>query len=410
MRATPAQRWASVIDAAADPFLQAGAVITLVAFAAYWVTGPPGAPDSFVPLADAFAHGRLSIPIDRPWLELIPVNDGSGAQYSPFPPVPALILVPFVVLTQALGMGELDPAIHSAVLGAANVALAYWLLGRIGVAFVPRQLLTIGFAFTTHWWVAGMGGTHHWAQVVAVFFMLLALLVATTRQRPMLAGLLLALAAGSRVPMAFSLPLFLGFYADRWRPTPAHARLVAGALGPALLIGAYNLARFGSPLDFGYARIPSGDTGVVTDEPWFSHGLVSPLYIPRHLYAIFLQSFEWRDRFPYLAPSMTGLSLTLSAPFWFWAASGWRRIEAQPLVPLAFLSVLLVMLPDLMHGSWGFAQFGYRFILDAAPILLLLLGWAYRERASGWLAGAVALGVAVHAYGIYAINVLKFTA
>jgi hypothetical protein len=406
--ATPLRR--SLAEAIADPEVLAGIVITLLAFAAYWFTGPANTPDSFVPLADAFAHGRLSIPVDRPWLELVPVNDGSGAQYSPFPPVPAVILVPFVVLTQALGMGELDPAIYAAVLGAANVALVYVLLGRIGVAFRPRQVLTIGFAFTTHWWVAGMAGTHHWAQVVAVFFLLLALLIGLSRRWPIVAGLCLALAAGSRLPVAFSLPLFLAFYADRWRPTPAHAWLMAGIAVPALLIAAYNVARFGSPFDFGYAHIPSGETGIVTDEPWFRYGLVSPLYIPRHLYAILLQSFDWRDAFPYLPPNFTGLSLTLSAPFYFWSANAWRVRALQPLVPVALLSVVLVMLPDVMHGSWGFAQFGYRFILDAAPLLVLLLGWAYRERASASLLVAVAIGVAVHAYGIYAINVLQFTA
>ena len=403
----PSRSW---LEAVAGPEFLAGAVITLLAFAAYWFTGPQNTPDSFVPLADAFAHGRLSIAIDRPWLELVPVNDGTGAQYSPFPPVPAVILVPFVMLSEALGMHELDPAIYSAVLGAASVALAYVLLGRIGVGFRPRQVLTIGFAFTTHWWVAGMGGTHHWAQVVAVFFLLLALNLAVSRSWPILAGLCVALAAGSRLPVAFSLPLFLAFYADRWRPTRAHAWLLAGVAVPALLIAAYNVARFGTPFDFGYARIPSGDLGVVTDEPWFRYGLVSPLYIPRHLYAILLQSFDWRDQFPFLAPNFTGLSLTLSAPFYFWSANAWRIRALQPLVPIALLSVLLVMLPDLMHGSWGFAQFGYRFILDAAPLLVLLLGWAYRDRVSASLVAAVAVGVAVHAYGIYAINVLKFTA
>jgi hypothetical protein len=410
MGATPPMRSRSLLETVGNPVTLAGAVITLLAFAAYWFTGPQNTPDSFVPLADAFAHGRLSIPVDRPWLELVPVNDGTGAQYSPFPPVPAVILVPLVMLTQALGMGELDPAIYAAVLGAANVALVYVLLGRIGVAFRPRQVLTIGFAFTTHWWVAGMAGTHHWAQVVAVFFLLLALLIGLSRRWPILAGVCLALAAGSRLPVAFSLPLFLAFYADRWRPTRAHAWLLVGIAVPALLIAAYNVARFGSPTDFGYAHIPSGDTGIVTDEPWFRYGLVSPLYIPRHLYAILLQSFDWRDQFPYLAPNFTGLSLTLSAPFYLWSANAWRVRALQPLVPVALLCVLLVMLPDVMHGSWGFAQFGYRFILDAAPLLILLLGWAYRERPSISLVVAVAIGVAVHAYGIYAINVLQFTA
>jgi hypothetical protein len=392
----------------AEPEFIAGAVLTLLAFVVYWFTGPfDVSSDSYVPLADAFLHGRLSIAVDRPWLELVPVNDGTGAQYSPFPPVPAVVILPFVALTQAMGVGELGSNLMCSVLGAANVALVYWLLGRVGVAFRPRQLLTIGFAFTTHWWVAGMAGGHLWAQVVAVFFLLVTLHLAIGRRWPFLAGLTLALAAGSRLPVAFSLPLIAGFYADRFRPTRGHAWLLAGIVGPALLIAAYNLARFGSPFDFGYAHIPSGETGIVTDEPWFRFGLSSPLYIPRHLYAIFLQSFDWSDNVPFLIPSFTGLSITLSAPFLFWSAAAWRVRRLQPLVPLAMVSALLVLLPDLTHGSWGFAQFGYRFILDVVPILMLLLGWAYRDRLSGPLVAAVVLGVAVHIYGIYAINVLE---
>jgi len=109
------------------------------------------------------------------------------------------------------------------------------------------------------------------------------------------------------------------------------------------------------------------------------------------------------DKFPYLKPSFTGLSLTLSAPFLFWA------VKARgPLVAVTWLSIGLVLLPDLMHGSWGFAQFGYRFVLDAVPLLLLLLGWGYRERASWSLVAAVAVGVVVHAWGIVVVNLYKF--
>jgi hypothetical protein len=392
---------------APPPEALAGGVLTVLALVAYLLTGPTDAgSDSFVPLAQAFLDGRLSIPADRPWLELVPAPD--GGQYSPFPPVPAVVLMPLVAAANVVGAGEPASNAYTALAGAANVALVFWLLGRIGVAFVPRQLLTVGFAFTTHWWVAGMAGTHLWAQTVAVTFTLLALHLAVGRRWPVAAGLLLGLAAGSRLPMGLALPLLLAFYADRWRPTRAQLMLLAGLALPAVAIAAYNVARFASPLDFGYARIPSGEFGLVTDEPWFRHGLLSPLYIPRHLYAMLLQSFEWVDAAPFLRPSITGLSLTLSAPFLFLAARAWSVRDRQPLVGVALLSVGLILLPDVMHGSWGFAQFGYRFALDAVPILVLLLGWAYRDRASPWLVAAVALGVAVHAYGIYAINVLEF--
>jgi hypothetical protein len=291
----------------------------------------------------------------------------------------------------------------SAVVGGANVALAWYLLAGIGVALRPRLVIVIGFAFTTHWWVAGMAGTHHYAAVVAAFFLLLALNLAVRHRLPALVGLMLGLAAGSRLPTGLALPLLLALFADRWRPSRAHAELLLGLAVPAALFAAYNLARFGSPFDTGYVHIPSGDAGLlVTDEPWFSHGLISPLYIPRHLYAIFIQGPVPVDGFPFLKPSITGLSLTLSAPFLFWA------VRARgPLVAITWLSVGLVLLPDVMHGSWGFAQFGYRFVLDAVPLLLLLLGWGYRERASWSLVATVAVGMAVHAWGIVVWNLYR---
>lgn len=387
-----------------EPEHAIGLGLALLALLVYWFTGPPGAGgDQYVPLADAFLHGRLSIPVDRPWMELVPVPDGGGAQYSPFPPAPALTLMPVVaVLALFPGVGELSGNVMAAIVGAANVALAWYLLAGLRVHLWPRLVIVIGFAFTTHWWVAGMAGTHHYAAVVATFFLLLTLHLGVRRRWPALAGLALGLAAGSRLPTGLALPLLLAFFADRWRPSRAHFELVAGLAVPAALFAAYNLARFGSPFDTGYAHIPSGESGLlVTDEPWFRHGLISPLYIPRHLYAIFIQGPALVPDFPYLRPSLTGLSLTLSAPFLFWA------VRARgPLVAVTWLSVGLVLLPDLMHGSWGFAQFGYRFILDAVPLLLLLLGWAYRERASWSLVAAVGFGVAVHAWGIAAWNLV----
>lgn len=384
--------------AEADPEHLVGIGLALFAGVVYWFTGPSSAGgDQYVPLADAFLRGRLSIPVDRPWMELVPVPDGGGAQYSPFPPVPALTLMPVIaVLGLFPGAGELSGNVIAALVGAVNVALAWYLLAAIGVALRPRLVIAIGFAFTTHWWVAGMAGTHHYAAVVATFFLLVALNLAVRRRLPALVGLTLGLAAGSRLPTGLALPLLLALFADRWRPSQAYAQLLLGLAVPAALFAAYNVARFGSPFDTGYVHIPSGDAGLlVTDEPWFNHGLLSPLNIPRHLYAIFIQGPVLVDGFPYLKPSLTGLSLTLSAPFLFWA------VRARgPLVAVTWLSVLLVLLPDLMHGSWGFAQFGYRFVLDAVPLLLLLLGWAYRERASWSLVAAVAVGVTVHTWGI----------
>ena len=383
-------------------------LLALLALVVYWITGPPADGDMWPPLAEAFLSGQLHLDQDRPWLELVPRLE--GGQYVPLPPVPALTLIPAALVTgPGAPWGELDGNAYASIVGALNVGLAYWLLLGWGVAPSPRRWLTIGFAFTTHWWVAGMAGPHHYAEICAVLFGLAALNLAVRGRAALGAGFLLGLAAGSRLPAALAFPAVAALYArvphGGWRIGREHAWLVAGVVVPALALAVYNVARFGSPIDFGYAHIPSGETGLITDEPWFSEGLLSVTYIPRHLKVIFLDGFQIVAEAPFLRPSLSGASLVLTAPFLFLSVLARGRMA-----PWLWLSVLLVMLPDLMWGSWGFAQFGYRRILDAMPLLLLLLGLAYRDRNDWVLKTLVIFGVVVHAYGIWAITVLGFVA
>jgi hypothetical protein len=404
-RTTPAAGLRQLAVAPAAEALALG----LIALVVYWITGPEGQGDMWPPLADAFLNGRLHLIEDRPWLELVPRPE--GGQYVPLPPAPALTLLPAVlVMGPQPWFSELPSNAYTSVVGALNVGLAYWMLLGLGVAASSRRWITFGFAGTTHWWVAGMAGPHHYAETCGVFFSLLALNLAVRGRAPLASGLLLGLAAASRLPMGLAAPALAVLYAGHpWRPRSAHGWLLLGIAIPALAVAAYNQARFGSPFDFGYAHIPHGEEGLlITDEPWFSEGLMSVSYIPRHLNVMFVETFQVVDTTPYLRPSWTGAALWLTAPMYLLAAV--PIIARNRLALVVGATVLLVLLPDLMWGSWGFAQFGYRRILDAAPLLLVLLGLGFRERID-WSARVVVLiGVVVHAYGIYVINVLGFVA
>jgi len=57
-------------DALLSPPVEA-LLFGLIAFFAYWLTGPAAGGDMWPPLAEAFLQGQLHLADDRPWLELI---------------------------------------------------------------------------------------------------------------------------------------------------------------------------------------------------------------------------------------------------------------------------------------------------------------------------------------------------
>ena len=376
-----------------------GALLTAGAGWLYLVAGQSGAPDQLVPLARTFLAGRLYLADPMPWLELIPRV--GGGWYVPFPPIPSLLFVPILWLFPGLAF---DTCLAAAIAGAVSVLLIWRILGQLGLAFRPRLALAAGYALGSELvWVAAVGGPHLWVQVVGETFLLGVLTLALERRWPILGGALFAAASvGARLPIIGAAPLLLGLYAGfRWSGLRGRdvRRFVLGALPIAAAVAWYNLARFGSPLEFGYGPL-------IASDPWFPHGLLSPLYLPRGLYALLFQGFGFVDQFPWLKPGWTGEAVTFTMPV---VLMLWQARSREPFVILSWAAIAAILLPDLTHGSWGFAQYGYRFVLDALPIIWLLLAWIVRREGLGHgTAILLGLGVAAQLYGLVAIWVLRF--
>jgi hypothetical protein len=172
-----------------------------------------------------------------------------------------------------------DQGVAAAIMGGLCVALLWAILGWLGVAPLPRRSLVAAFAVgSVLWWAAGIGTSWLFAGVNGVFWSLITLWLALDRRWPVAAGLCLGFAAASRLPIGLTLPLYLALYAglevtprlaipDRHRLWDA-GRFLVGLAVPAVLVALYNVARFGSPFDFGYERIPG-----VLEEPWYSDGI-----------------------------------------------------------------------------------------------------------------------------------------
>ena len=168
--------------------------------------------------------------------------------------------------------------------------------------------------------------------------------------------------------------------------------LLAGAIPLALYL-AYDQARFGSPFQNGYALIPG-----LLDEAQYAHGFFSVLNIPRIFYAMFLTVPQQVDGFPWVQSyQLGGLSILLTTPLFLWAIKA-RRPDWFGIG--TWLSVVLILLPILLHSDPGGAQFGFRYAQDIYPFLLLLTirGLAGRISFEAWV--AIGIGGIVNLWGM----------
>jgi hypothetical protein len=382
-------------------------VVILVTIAIYLVTASRDRQnlDYFVRLADAFLHGRIYLTEAPSWLnELIPKD---GVWYVAYPPMPAVLLVPLV----AVFGPDFPPQVASCIFGGIAVGLAWLVLGRFALTGRVRLGLTVVFGFgTVLWYVAETGSVWYFSHVVAVMFSMAALLLLLDRRWPLVMGLLLGCAAISRLPVGLTAPFFMAFIVGLgWPPRlPARGERAAAIRGSvAFLIGigiptaaylGYNLARWGTVVDQSYVLIP----GVLDDPVYSQHGILALEYIPRHIYAIFLRSWNFVDDPPFFQPSWWGLSLFLTTPLFAWVARArWR----DPRVAWAAIATAIALIPIVTHGNVGFTQFGYRFSLDVQPLLFVILATVFERGMSRWAWAASLASVAICAYGIWAIGI-----
>ena len=363
--------------------------------------------DYFVRLADAFLHGRIYLtegpPNNLTWLnELIPLN---GHWYVAYPPMPAVLLMPFVAV---FGTG-FHQQIAACLAGGVAVGLMYLVLGHFALSRSARWMLTAVFGFgTVLWFCSETGSAWLMSQSVAVMFATAALLPALGPKKwPFLSGLLLGCATISRLPVGLTAPFYLAVILElgwppkipvnRWAAFATTILFLMGLFLPEAINMLYNVARWGSPIDQSYTLIP----GIMDDRYYKDHGILSVYYIPRELYAIFLRSWNFVEEAPYLKPSWYGLSIFLTTPLFLWLAKGgWRDKR----VMYAWIGIGLAMIPIVTHGNVGLTQFGYRFSLDVTPLLFVVLAAVFERGGSkvAWTAAAIA--ILTNAYGVWTIG------
>jgi hypothetical protein len=388
--ATPRDRWIALVlgCCAVSAYVLAG-----------W--GQPTVYDYYGRLAEAFVHGRYWLIVDPPWLnELLACGDGRWCVA--YPPLPAILAIPFLAAGTATAQD-----LVSQLCGGASAGVLYLALRAYGA---PRLVALAGAALsafgTTLLFSSADGRAWFAAHAVAMLWTSVAFWLAARGGPAWGIGAAVGLAALARLPVALAFPA-LALLAARRSGRPLRRTLggvIAGGLPFLAVYAGYNVLRWGGLGDAGYARLTEGDV-------FFDHGLFSLAYLPRHLYAIFM---EPPDLVPgvwyFLRPRYAGMSLFLTTPAFLFVFAGLRDVRRSAAVAATAAAAGLALLPDLLHATVGFAQFGYRFSIDAQPFLVALAiggdalrGDRWRERPSILFLCAAVLAVVVNVYAAVAI-------
>lgn len=308
--------------------------------------------------------------------------------------MPAIVALPFRFILNKLFFQEY----LAQILGAGIVALTMtisWTIQKNKRLLIWSGLFA-GFG-NIIWYLSATGSAWYLGQISGAFFLTAAIAEAVHRKRPVILGVLLGAAYLSRLQLILSFPIFLFFLYDKRKWFINFFKFGIGILPFISFNFFYNFIRFGTILDKGYYLIPG-----VLSEPWYEKGIFNLSNIPNHLRIIFASLPRFNEKFPYVTPSWSGLSIWVTTPAFIYAFFADLK---ETLTKTSWLSIFLISLIIFSHGTTGFAQFGYRFAVDFYPILIFLVIKSVARSGIKWHHWALlAISIVVNLWGVLWIN------
>jgi hypothetical protein len=356
-------------------------------------------------LADTFLQGRLYI--------INPPSSGdmtlyNGQWYIPNPPLPAFLIVPFVAIW---GVDGFNSTLFALILSSATSMLLYltleelsqrkWIkLSRSGIIWLVA-LFSFG---TVQLWLAISSVMWFFCHICILFFVAMAFYFAAKRYPAWLTGLALGLALLGRPnvfvlwPALVLITLQLQLELDgkfSWKSMLSWS--VWSALPVFLSVGFllyYNYLRFGNFLDFGYVNI-NGSARVVRLVQ--EYGMFNTHFIPINLHAMLLALPELKAKCDYYFPSGNGLTIIATTPAFLYVL---RRFKFSWWMLGCWISILLSAAMLLMYHNTGAVQISYRYVMDFAIPLIMLMAFKAGEKISLPLKILIILSVIINYYAI----------
>lgn len=344
-----------------------------------------GTNNAYLMFAKSLLQGQLSLPEMASYGDMIAYG---GQHYLPYPPLPSLILLPFVAL---FGASQVNTVFIALVMTCINLYLVQKILVKLQIRQHLFPWLITAFFLGTGYWYA-LFTSHHvyaFAQITSCVFQFLILNEILGKKRWWLIGLFIGCTFLTRQFTVFYMVLALAFmlYRHRQQNKPVQIKEVATLLSSfgiiACLYLVYNYLRFGNFLDTGYSHILF--IGVL-NERVSQYGVFSTKYFLFNLYSFFIKGFHIDFEGPGLLKikdmDLWGTSLLSASPFLIASVkAAWHPILKWG----SWITIICILSGILFYHNNGFHQINtMRFSLDFLPLLFVLTALGTR-RLPFWL-------------------------
>lgn len=345
-------------------------------------------------LADAFGKGQLHVDVE-PGAALLAAADPynsegrpafdddvwdlslyKGKLYLYWGPVPAVLMTPvqLVLKTRLADMYPVFFFLCGLLIFNSLIIVKIWrkFFTDIPAWNIIVSIFVVGFVLPIPWslsipdvYEAAIGAGQFFL-IGGIYFIILAFENEVKKRYLFLAGLFWACSVGSRainvIPILFLIALTAFWF---WKDQPKNWMTFAAALltplaAGALLLGAYNWARFDSPLEFGL-RYQITIYNLNRDMPL----AFQADYLPYNIGAYVLQPFEFITGFPFIRP--VGYSAMLQS----------RGITEPKLYAAGNVTGILAFAPFLVLAILPFLKKRASSPFSAQPLTIYLLGGSF---------------------------------
>jgi len=332
-----------------------------------------GTENAYLLFAQSLLNGNVALPHMSSYGDMVFFNN---QYYLPYPPLPALLLVPFVAV---FGVSNVNTVFIALVMSCINLFLVHRILLKTKVSEAYLPWLTIGFFFGTGYWYA-LFTSHHvyaFAHITSCMFVLLFLNELFSKQRWWLVGLFIGCSFFTRQFTLFYLFFALGYmvYLNQQKKGSVKLTSVFALIAPVaafiLLYLGYNYYRFGDVFDTGYKSIVYiGELKERVDQ----YGVFNVRYFLFNFYSLFIKGFNIEFTGPGMLQiedmDLWGTSLLAASPF---LIASIKAKAPRTLIIAAWFTVATIALGGLFYHNNGFHQINtMRFSLDFLPLLFVL--------------------------------------